>query len=711
MMIFPTKKRAFPAACIALVACFGVDAAPTHTVPTPEGILQLQCGAPFRDNAVLQQEIKLPVWGECQPGARVTIRFDGQTKSTRADKDGVWRVTLDPMNAGKLKSVNDSPAGKTMIITCEKDGEKEIKMIRNLLVGEVWLCAGQSNMAGRMGRAGSPKHFPPDSIDTADFPALRQMISPKQEWLVCSPESAVWFKKVCFFFGRRLQSDILVPVGIINAAVGGSNIESWLNDMPYERGKHYDAMIAPLEGFGLRGALWYQGESNERDGRAYQPKLESLITGWRKVWGQGDFPVYFVQLPGIGKSSTDNPVGGDGRAEIRQAYAETLALPNTGMAVTIDIGDVREHPPNKYDTGVRLACLALKHDYGFKDTALSPIYKKHNIEGSVVRISFDHAEDGLVVSRKEGFLPPKATPDAKLQWLSVQSKDGIWHWAEGRIEGSQLLVSSKSVNDPVSVRYAYTQHPSGNLLYSKGGQPVAPFSTNGYETKTVPETQKGKHLFILSGQSNMAGLNPDISFAPAVTKALGKDRVVVVKDAHSGQSIRSWCKSNHEVPPPTTGRVPKVRGEHYGPLMKKVKAEIEGQTLQTVTFVWMQGESDLNNTAYDAYLKELLDQLQEDLTFRDINLVIGRISDCGLDREKRLEGRLNIRRIQQEFAEAHPRGAWVNTDDLNDRTQDGKTFQDLHYTPEGYRVLGQRFAKKAIVLVRRESARNTNESK
>jgi sialate O-acetylesterase len=490
MTICATKKPFFLAACIAWVACFGVDAAPTHTAPTPEGALQLQCGAPFRDNVVLQQKIKLPVWGECQPGARVTIRFEGQTKSTLADKDGVWRLTLDPMNAVKLKSVHDNPPVKTMTIACEKGEQKETKLIRNLLVGEVWLCAGQSNMAGRMGRAGSSRHFPPDSIDTADFPALRQMVSPKQEWLVCTPESAVWFKKVCFFFARRLQSEILVPVGIINAASGGSKIESWLNEIPGERGRHYDAMIAPLEGFGLRGALWYQGESNERDGRAYQPKLESLITGWRKAWGQGDFPVYFVQLPGIGKSSADNPAGGDGRAEIREAYAETLALLNTGMAVTIDIGDLKEHPPNKYDTGVRLACLALKHTYEIKDTALSPLYRKHKIEGPVVRIGFDHAEDGLMVARKEGFLPPKVTPGAQLQWLSVQSKDGIWHWAEGRIEGSQLLVSSKSVNDPVAVRYAYTQHPIGNLLYGKGGQPVGPFSTNGYGTKTVPENKK-----------------------------------------------------------------------------------------------------------------------------------------------------------------------------------------------------------------------------
>lgn len=210
---------------------------------------------------------------------------------------------------------------------------------------------------------------------------------------------------------------------------------------------------------------------------------------------------------------------------------------------------------------------------------------------------------------------------------------------------------------------------------------------------------KGKHLFILSGQSNMAGMDPEVSFTPAVIKAFGKDKVIVVKDAHGGQSIRSWGKSNHEFPPPTTGRVPKVRGELYDRLMEKVKAAITGQSLKTVTFVWMQGESDLNNTAYDAYLKEVLEQLEADLGFKKINIVIGRISDAGLDGGKRREGNLTIRRIQQEFAEAHPRGGWIDTDDLNDRKEGEKVVNDLHYTKEGYVLLGTRFAEKAIELI------------
>lgn len=210
----------------------------------------------------------------------------------------------------------------------------------------------------------------------------------------------------------------------------------------------------------------------------------------------------------------------------------------------------------------------------------------------------------------------------------------------------------------------------------------------------------GKHLFILSGQSNMVGMKPEVSFTPAVTKQFGKENIIVVKKAHSGQSIRSWAKTNHETPPPTTGRVPKVRGNLYDPLITSVKAAIKGERIKTITFVWMQGESDLNNTAYDAYLKELLKQLQTDLAFKDINLIIGRISDAGLDVEKRLAGRKYIRKTQVEFAESSPRGGWIDTDDLNDKKQaDGKITHDLHYTPEGYKILGQRFAKKAIALI------------
>ena len=455
--------------------------------------LQVALGAPFLDNAVLQQQVALPIWGTTEPEAMVTLVFKGQSKTTTAQKDGRWKVLLDAMPAEHLKSVNDAPIGETMTVTCEKNGAKAVKNCRNLILGDVWFCAGQSNMAGAI-RTNKSGHFPSDTLDKANYPALRQFAPGDGSWLTCAPDTAPAFKRTAFFFARRLQQDALVPIGLIVTAVGGSNIDSWLNQEPYPTGSNYSTLVAPLVGYGIRGAIWYQGESNENDRRRYQPKLESLITGWRKAWNQGDFPVHFVQLPGIGSSSLDNPAGGDGRAEIRQAYFEALALKNTGMAVTIDVGAPGEHPPNKYDTGERLARSVLQKVYDFKDLATSPLYTKHVIEGAAIRVSFGNSNNGLMVAAKEGFLPPEPTPAAAIQWLSIQAKDGSWHWADGKIDGSELIVSSKEVAEPIAVRYAYTQQPMGNLLYNKDGQPVGPFSTIGYgpETEADAAAKPGK---------------------------------------------------------------------------------------------------------------------------------------------------------------------------------------------------------------------------
>lgn len=458
-------------------ACLAINPSGAEPAPTLEPVL----AQPFRDNGVLQQKIQLPVWGTSLPGAKVTVSFDGKSAAATADAGGRWRVLLEPLAAEPLKSVNNAPPGKTMTVVCRKDGEEATKEIRNLLVGDVWLCAGQSNMAGRM-KTGKGAHHPPDSIEKADYPALRLL--GEEEWLVCSPETAPAFGKVVFFFSRRLQQDALVPIGLMTRAVGGSNIESWLNQPPDSIGNLYTKYIDPLVGYGIRGAIWYQGEANQREGRAYQPKLQSLIIGWRKAWGQGDFPVHYVQLPGLGESTSDNPGMGDGRAEIRQAYVETLALPHTGMAVTIDVGTKGEHPPNKYDTGDRLARSVLKNVYGTEVTAC-PLYQSHKVEGNTIRVSFtDDARSGLMIAKKaetlpEGFLPPVPAPNAKPQWLSIQSADGSWHWADGKIDGSELVVSAKDVAKPVAVRYAYTSQPLGYLIYNRDGMPVGPFSTSG----------------------------------------------------------------------------------------------------------------------------------------------------------------------------------------------------------------------------------------
>jgi sialate O-acetylesterase len=440
----------------------------------------LQPGTPFADNAVFQQGIPLPIWGTARPGAKIEALFAGQHKTTTAKQDGTWRVTLDPLVASKLKSVNDTPQTHTLTLTSTLDSEKSVRELANIAIGDVWLCAGQSNIAGRM-KTGKTTHHPENSIEMANYPALRLL--GEEEWLVCSPETAPAFGKVVFFFSRRLQQDALIPIGLMTSAVGGSNIESWLNKAPFPEGDHYKNLITPLVGYGIRGAIWYQGEANQKEGHDYQPKLQALIEGWREAWGQGDFPFHYVQLPGLGISPTDNPAMGDGRAEIRQAYVDTLAVPNTGLAVTLDIGTKGEHPPNKYDTGDRLARSVLKKVYGMETITACPLYQSHKIEGNTIRVSFtDDAKGGLIIAKKattlpEAFHPPTPTPDAKLDWLSIEDADGSWHWAEAKIEGSELIVSTPGVDKPIAVRYAYTAQPLGHLLYNKDGMPVGPFST------------------------------------------------------------------------------------------------------------------------------------------------------------------------------------------------------------------------------------------
>jgi len=440
--------------------------------------LEARCTSAFGDNAVFQQSMPIPVWGWSLPQAKVEVTFDKQSKSTVAGSDGAWRVVLDPLPADKLTSVNEAPAGRSLTIATSHGGENASKTFSNILIGEVWLCSGQSNMAGPLRRG----PYPPGTIEQANYPALRNL---RESWDVSTPEVVGRFARLPFCFARELQRELMVPIGIITAAQNGSSIESWLppqSSKPDDMGGgNFIAQITPLAGYAMRGTIWYQGEANVKDGRDYLPKMQALINGWRALWKQGDFPFYFVQLAGIGESPTDQPAGGDGRAEIRNAQLEALAIKNTGMAVTIDIGDRKEHPINKYDIALRLSRWALHRDYGRKDLVPSgPLYKSHQIEGNKIRVSFHHAQNGLMLAKKEGYNPPVPIPDATMPWLSIQAKDGTWHWAEGKLDGSDLIVSNKDVKDPVSVRYAYTIYPFGCNLSNKDGLPASPFTTCGY---------------------------------------------------------------------------------------------------------------------------------------------------------------------------------------------------------------------------------------
>ncbi len=291
--------------------------------------LEAQCPPVFDNHAVFQQGIPIPVWGRSLPGAKVAVSFGKQTKTTVAGKDGRWRAALDPMPADTLVALDKAPKGRSLVIVTELDGKTANKSFTDILIGEVWLCSGQSNMAGAVkhNRANQDAN---DDLMKSNLPAIRHTRA-NGEWILATAPSVAHFTRVGFCFARKVQREIKAPVGLINASTGGSRIESWMRVPPAKLpedgaarkkvsyGGRYREHIAPLVGYGMRGVLWYQGEANAGEGHSYFLKMKSLIADWRATWKLGDFPFYYVQLAGIGRSSTENPAMGDGRARIREA--------------------------------------------------------------------------------------------------------------------------------------------------------------------------------------------------------------------------------------------------------------------------------------------------------------------------------------------------------------------------------------------------------
>ena len=245
----------------------------------------------------------------------------------------------------------------------------------------------------------------------------------------------------------------------------------------------YNGMIAPLVPFAIRGAIWYQGESNGDEGGSYTHKMRALAEGWRNVWDQGDFPFYYVQLANF-QNPGENPEGGDGWAKIRMAQLKALDIKNTGMAVAIELADEKNpgdvHPENKKDVGERLALWALAKQYGKDVTCSGPLYKSMTVRGNKAIIRFDYTGKGLMVGEKTGIEPVKEVKDSTLKRFAISGEDGQWHWADAEIRNDTVVVSSPGVEKPVAVRYAYTMNPDGCNLYNKDGLPASPFTTDDH---------------------------------------------------------------------------------------------------------------------------------------------------------------------------------------------------------------------------------------
>ena len=408
---------------------------------------------------VVQRDAPIRVWGWATAGEAVTVKFAGQEMAIKAGEDGTWQVALNGQAANSK--------GQKLTIT-----GTNIIVLEDVLVGDVWVGSGQSNMAWALAST-------LDGIETilaAYHPTIRLYHVPKVQtptpaenidahWRPTTPETVPNFSSVLFYFALALRDGgVAVPLGLINSSWGGSQVEPWF----VESGPMCNAMIAPLAKAPIKGFLWYQGESNVTDGMSYRDKKNKLISGWRKLWKNDRLPFYYVQIA---------PFRGYGDGHLPalwEAQTALLATPRTGMAVITDcvenIDDI--HPQTKTQVGQRLARWALAKDYGQEDVFSSPLYKSMAIEGTKIRITFAHAQ-GL-----------QSRDGETLRGFMIAGIDGKFVPALALIDGRQVLVSSDQVANPAQVRFGW--HKSANPNICNGaGLPASPFRTHQWQGVTA----------------------------------------------------------------------------------------------------------------------------------------------------------------------------------------------------------------------------------
>ncbi|MFZ4705508.1 MAG: sialate O-acetylesterase [Bacteroidales bacterium] len=447
---------------------------------------QIKLPALVGNNMVLQQKTEVHIWGQSTAGDKLSISASWMTTklNTVAAKDGKWKTKLPTIKAGGPYTITIQ-------------GNKDTVVIHQVMLGEVWLCSGQSNMEFTINMLGGWKETYPSELTDLQkegYPNLRLFTVKKAsspvpidscngQWLNATPENVGEFSATAFFFGRELSRKLNVPVGLINSSWGGSPAEAWTsetlilkdsllrsfmdahngsNNWPGAPGAIYNAMIHPLHYYGIRGAIWYQGEANRNDPSLYPHLIQTMITGWRKDFNCGNFPFYFVQ---IAPFAYEEPLSG---ALLREAQLESLSILNTGMVVTLDIaGDTTDiHPKNKQDVGKRLSLLALSKTYGqIVDSYSGPVYKGMTTEGAFARLAFEHCEGGL-----------KAGPDG-LKGFTIAGSDSIFYPAQVIIDGNTLMLSNTKVKSPIAVRYAFINAPEASL-FNGAGFPASSFRTD-----------------------------------------------------------------------------------------------------------------------------------------------------------------------------------------------------------------------------------------
>ena len=483
----------------------------------------------FTDNAVLQRDKPIPVWGTADAGEKVSVTFAGQTVSVTADDSGKWRVDL-AAQAASAKPAELVIKGKNTVT------------LANIVVGEVWLASGQSNMEFTVNRTYDTAIDVPAS---ARFPLIRHVRIERKvadapiatatgAWKVASSNATGGFSAVGYYFAKDLYEVLHVPVGIVHSSYGGTPVEAWMNPdaykaVPAEGGRvidqwaavlkdyprkkaqwdqkvaawekkrdaaqaagtpftvrrpedpagpgHkntpsglYNGMINPLVPYAIRGAIWYQGEANTSRHADYHALFSAMITGWRAQFGQGDFPFYWVQLANHSRLQPEGDPRriGTNWAFLREAQTKTLALPNTGQAVTIDIGDRGDvHPRNKRDVGRRLARVALNRTYKQKIADSGPVMKTAERDGAGFKVTFTEVSDGLI------------SPLNELSGFELAGEDKVFKPARAHIDGESVIVTSAEVAEPVAVRYAWSDAPVAGLFNTQG-LPAVPFRSDNW---------------------------------------------------------------------------------------------------------------------------------------------------------------------------------------------------------------------------------------
>lgn len=448
-------------------------------LPFTSAIANVGLPAIFNDHMVLQQNAEITVWGWAKALEEVNVSgsWSQDTVKTVGDSNARWQVTL-----------KTPPAGGPYSLTIQ--GYNTI-VLEDVLIGEVWFVSGQSNMEWSA-RAGIDNAG--QAIKESNYPAIRffnvshrtadaPQLDLGGQWVASSPESMIDFSAVAYFFGRELHQELGVPIGLINSSWGGTPAEVWVKPevisesaelteaatkiseapwCPHLPGKAYHAMVAPLIPFHIAGVLWYQGETNTAAPQAYEQLFPALIASWRNEWGY-EFPFYFAQ---IAPFRYGRPMEG---VLLRDAQRKSLAVPGTGMVVLSDIGNTENiHPTNKLDVGKRFANWALNKTYGKEDVPVSgPLYRTMQVEGRKIRLFFDYAENGL--QAKGG----------KLTHFKIAGEDRQFIPATARIEGNTIVVSAPKVNNPVAVRFGWS-NTAEPTLFNTEGLPASSFRTDDW---------------------------------------------------------------------------------------------------------------------------------------------------------------------------------------------------------------------------------------